>query len=246
MLRFFRFSAAPRRSSSCVRFAVGFLTVVAATSYLAARGRAADSGPPQQVDRQTREYSISIDGTRRGSSKAEFRSGNGIVSIQSESEIRINFLVYRYNYTSSGTEVWKNGRVAALENTADYNGTSYTVKGTSTARGLQIATNGTLSLVSRDVWDTSYLLLPDRLDRLAPGQAATVVLLDSDKGRLLSGKIQFLGEETLAEGQKPCTHYRISGDVEVDVWFDASRRLVRQDSHERGHKVRFDLVSVAE
>jgi hypothetical protein len=205
----------------------------------------ADSGAPQGVERQTRTYSISIDGTRRGSSKAEFRSGNGLLWIQSESEIRINYLVYKYNYTSSGTEIWNNGRVTALENTADYNGTSYTVKGSSTPRGLQITTNGTASLVSPDVWDTSYLVLPDRLARV---EAATVVLLDSDKGHLLSGKIQFVGEETLnvAEGQKACTHYRIGGEVQVDVWFDASRRLVRQDSHERGHKVRFELLSVTE
>jgi hypothetical protein len=232
------------RRSSCGRVAGPFLTVALAIS-LFSRSAQADSGGPQGIERQTRTYSISIDGTRRGSSKAEFRSGNGIVWIQSESEIRINYLVYKYNYTSSGTEIWKDGRVTALENTADYNGTPFTVKGTSTPRGLQIATNGSTSMVSRDVWDTSYLVLPDRLARV---DAATVVLLDSDKGRLLSGKIQFVGEETLnvAEGQKPCTHYRIGGDVQVDVWFDASRRLVRQDSHERGHKVRFELLSVAE
>ncbi|HEV3304258.1 MAG TPA: DUF6134 family protein [Planctomycetaceae bacterium] len=228
------------RRSRCERAFRPFVAVAVAMSLFSGTALA-DSGAPQPVERQTRTYSISIDGTRRGSSKAEFRSGNGIVWIQSESEIRINYLVYKYNYTSSGTEIWKNGRVAAFENTADYNGTSYTVKGTSTPRGLQIATNGTTSLVSRDVWDTSYLLLPDRLARV---DAAAVVLLDSDKGRLLSGKIQLIGEETLAEGQKPCTHYRISGDAEVDVWFDASRRLVRQVSHERGHKVRFELLSV--
>jgi hypothetical protein len=233
------------RSSRYQRVAGSFLTLAVAMTLFSGRGALADSGAAPQIERQTRSYSISIDGTRRGSSKAEFRSGNGIVWIQSESEIRINYLVYRYNYTSSGTEIWKDGRVSAFENTADYNGTLYTVKGTSTPRGLQITTNGATSLVSPEVWDTSYLLLPDRLARNEP---ATVVLLDSDKGRLMSGKIQFVGEETLtvAEGQKPCTHYRIGGDVQVDVWFDASRRMVRQESHERGHKVRFELLSVAE
>jgi hypothetical protein len=243
MLRSCCLAMSETRRSRCERAVRAFVTVVVAMSLFSGSAQA-DSGVPQPIERQTRTYSISIDGTQRGSSKAEFRSGNGIVWIQSESEIRINYLVYKYNYSSGGTEIWKSGRVAAFENTADYNGTSYTVKGASTPRGLQITTNGTQSLVSRDVWDTSYLLLPDRLDRLAQGQAEKVVLLDSDKGRLLSGKIQLIGDETLAEGQKPCTHYRISGDVEVDVWFDASRRLVRQVSHERGHKVRFELLSV--
>jgi hypothetical protein len=220
------------------------VTIALATTLLPARALA-DTPPPQQVEHQTRTYSISIDGTRRGSSKSEFRSRNGIVWIQSESEIRINYLVYKYHYSSSGTEIWKNGRVAAFDNTADYNGTQYLVKGTSTQRGLEITTNGVASLASRDVWDTSYLLLPDRLTRV---DAANVVLLDSDKGALLSGKVQYVGEENLDgdAGQKSCTHYRIGGDVQVDVWFDSSRRLVRQESHERGHKVRFELLSIAE
>jgi hypothetical protein len=224
---------------------VDALFLAVAISFLPVRSGIADSGSPQAIERQIRAYSISIDGTRRGSSKSEFRSGNGIVMIQSQSEIRINYLVYRYNYSSSGTEIWKHGRVTAFDNTADYNGTSYAVKGTSTPRGLQIVTNGVTSVVSPDVWDTSYLILPDRLARV---EAAKVVLLDSDKGALLSGKVQYIGEETLdvADGQRSCTHYRIGGDVQVDVWYDASRRLVRQDSHERGHKVRFELLSVTE
>jgi hypothetical protein len=220
-----------------------FLAVAIAIGTLSAGGVLADTREPQQVQRQTRNYSISIDGFKRGQSTTQFRSKSGTVWIHSESSIRINYLVYRYNYTSVGTEVWKDGRLAEVENTSDYNGTPYVLKGTPTPRGLQIATNGAESLISPDVWDTSYLFLPDRLNRV---DAATVLLFDSDRGHRLVGKVQFVGEETLtiAEGQILCTHYRIGGDVQVDVWFDASRRLVRQESRESGHKVRFELLSV--
>ncbi|HEV7998544.1 MAG TPA: DUF6134 family protein [Planctomycetaceae bacterium] len=201
----------------------------------------AETGAPQ-VEQQTRNYSISIDGTRRGQSTAQFRSNGRVVQIRSESSIRINYLVYRYNYTSSGTEIWNDGRITAVDNTSDYNGKQYLLKGAATADGLQIATNGETTVVSSDVWDTSYLFLPDRLTR----GAASVVLLDSDRGHRLVGKVEFVGAETLsvAGGQPQCSHYRISGDVQVDVWFDASRRLVRQESRESGHKVRFELLSV--
>jgi Family of unknown function (DUF6134) len=243
MLRSHSYAAVARRRFRCMRVAGPFLAVAVATSILNRGGALADTRSPEQIQRQTRTYSISIDGTRRGSSTAQFRSKTGAVWIRSSSEIRINYLVYKYNYASSGTEIWKNGRVTDFENTADYNGTQYVVKGTSTPRGLQVTTNGTASLVSADVWDTSYLVLPERLVR---SDAAPVVLLDSDRGRLLSGKVQFIGEEALniAEGQTSCTHYRIAGDVHVDLWFDASRRLLRADSQESGHKVRFELLSV--
>jgi hypothetical protein len=204
--------------------------------------RAADTRAPQ-IEQQTRNYSISIDGTRRGQSTAQFRSNGSVVRIHSESSIRINYLVYRYNYTSSGTEIWKDGRIAAVDSTSDYNGTQYVLKGSATPRGLQIATNGEETLVSPDVWDTSYLILPDRLTRV---EAAPVVLLDSDRGQRMMGKVRFIGDESLnvADGPIRCSHYRIGGDVQVDVWFDASRRLVRQESRESGHKVRFELQSV--
>jgi len=226
-----------------VSMTISLIALAIGTSVLSGAAAGADADSPQPYDRQTRTYSISIDGTRRGDSKAEFRGKEGVVWIRSESEIKINYLVYKYHYTSSGTEVWKRGRVAAFENTADYNGTPFNVKGTLTPRGLQITTNGTTTLASPDVWDTSYLILPDRI---ASGGAARVALLDSDKGVVLSGKVQYVGEERLdcEACQKACTHYRISGDVQVDAWFDASRRLVRQESQERGHKVRFELLSV--
>jgi hypothetical protein len=226
------------------RFLAGPLLALAiAIGTLSAGGVLADTREPQQIQRQTRNYLISIDGFKRGKSFAQFRSKGNAVWIHSESSIHINYLVYKYDYTSAGTEIWKEGHLTAVENTSDYNGTPYVLKGTPTPRGLQIATNGTQSLISPDVWDTSYLFLPDRLNRV---DAATVVLFDSDRGHRLVGKLQFVGDETLtiAEGQIVCMHYRISGDVQVDVWFDAARRLVRQESRESGHKVRFELFSV--
>jgi len=222
---------------------VGGLLLPVVINFLAPQGAPADSGSPLPIQRQTREYSISIDGTRRGTSTTQIRSREGAIWLHSKSEIRINYWVYKYNYVSEGTETWKNGRVAALENTADYNGTQYLVKGAATSRGLQLTTNGTASLASPEAWDTSYLILPERL---AKADAARVVLLDSDKGRCQIGKIQYVGQETLdvAEGRTPCTHYHLTGDAHVDLWFDASQRLVLEESQESGHKVRFELLSV--
>lgn len=242
MLRSLFRAAVGRQSLRCLPLAGTCLVMAIAAGPLLERRSLAETGAPQ-VEQQTRNYSISIDGTRRGQSTAQFRSNGRVVQIRSESSIRINYLVYRYNYTSSGTEIWKDGRITAVDNTSDYNGKQYVLKGAATAGGLQIATNGEATVVSADVWDTSYLFLPDRLTRV---EAASVVLLDSDRGHRLVGKVEFVGTETLsvAGGQPECTHYRISGDVQVDVWFDASRRLVRQESRESGHKVRFELLSV--
>jgi hypothetical protein len=236
-----RFRSAVGQRLSCRLAAAPCVAIAVVVSSLLGGRLLADT--PQQVEQQTRTYAILIDGTKRGDSTAQFRSKGSAVWIHSESSIHINYLVYRYNYTSSGTEMWKDGRVTTVDNTSDYNGKQYVLKGTATPEGLQIATNGEQTLVSPDVWDTSYLFLPDRLTRV---EAANVLLLDSDRGHRLVGKFQYVGEVKLdiAGGHPRCTHYHIGGDVQVDVWFDASRRLVRQESRESGHKVRFELLSV--
>ena len=71
---------------------------------LATAARGAET--PQTVESQKREFAILIDGTKRGTCTMQIRRlNNGAVWMRNESQIRINYLVYRYNYTSSGTEV---------------------------------------------------------------------------------------------------------------------------------------------
>jgi Family of unknown function (DUF6134) len=235
-------TAAARRARSFSFCLAGLVLVVGASRALSESNGVPDQNATRPTERQTRTYSISIDGTRRGECTTQFRASNGTVWTHSESQIRINYLVYRYNYSSTGTEIWKNGRLTALDNTADYNGKQYVVKGVAVPRGLQITTNGTSSLATPEIWDTSYSFLPERLARAE----SSVVLLDSDQGRQLSGKLQYLGEErvTVGEVRVRCAHYRIDGDVHVEIWFDASRRMVCEESKESGHRVRFELQTV--
>lgn len=224
--------------------------------------RGADA--PRTVESQRREFAISIDGTKRGTCTMQIRRrSDGTTWMRSAAEIRINFLVYRYNYNSAGTEVWKNGRLLAMQNVADYNGTQYRVKAASNGKSLQLTVDGTVSQASPDAWLSSYWQTPERLaagelaDRTAADSNAAasqeqtgprfVSIIDSDQGKKLRGTVTRVGEESLAVAgdQKVCTHYRIAGDVHVDVWYDATGRLVRQDSTESRHQVRFELSEIA-
>jgi hypothetical protein len=209
--------------------------------------------PLRNIETQRREFSISIDGTKRGRSTMRIRRrSDGSTLVRSESEIRINYLVYRYNYTSSGAELWKDGRVVALQNSADFNGTRYHVKAVSNRKSLQLTVDGTVSEMPPDVWPSSYWQTPDKLPLAdsatqAPGDPRFVLILDCDQGRKLRSTLTKVGDETLAVAgeQKVCTHYRVTGDANLDFWYDPTGRLVRQDSVERGHQVRFELNEIA-
>jgi hypothetical protein len=146
---------------------------------------------------------------------------------------------------------------------ADYNGTQYRVKASPAGKGLQVTTDGSTVQLPSETWVTSYWQTPEKLalgelaDRTA-GDAASInpaeargprylAILDSDKGQQLHGKLVREADDTLTlAGQaRPCTHYSLKGDVHVKLWYDASGRLVQEDSIERHHRVRFALNEVA-
>jgi hypothetical protein len=72
-------------------------------------------------------------------------------------------------------------------------------------------------------------------------------LLDSDKGLKLRGEVQYVGKEmmTVAGNRQSCTHYRVSGEVQVELWYDKSQRLVRQEGVDSGHKTLLELTRLA-
>ena len=250
-----------RRGASLATVAWSFCFTLAAIAFGHSR-TALGAEAPQTVESQKREFAILIDGTKRGTCTMQIRRLNdGTVWMRGESQIRINYLVYRYNYTSTGTEVWKNGRLLAVKNAADFNGTKYNVKARSNGKSIQLSVNGTVSQVAPDVWLSSYWQAPDQLavggasDRsnADPNSLAAqeqgnrfVTILDADKGEKWRCHVTRVGQETVAIGgeQKECTHFRLSGEKDIELWYDGQGRLVRQDSTEQRHHVRFDLSEI--
>jgi hypothetical protein len=74
----------------------------------------------------------------------------------------------------------------------------------------------------------------------------TIHLLDADNGRALKATLQFVANEQFPVGGKPmaCSHYRLSGDVSVDLWFDNQERLIYQTGMDNGHPTTISLVAI--
>ncbi len=226
----------------------------------------ATAADPREIALETREFKVSVDGKGRGRCTIEIsRREDGSDRMHIDAALRFNYFVYDYRYSSVGTEVWKDGRLIRLENSADYNGTKYVVRANADRTGLRVTVNDKTSQIDPDVWVTSYWRLPDRLARAGAADAAgvvptggrrsarekgtvTIALLDSDKGLRLTGDIKRIGEEniTVAGRKESCTHFKITGDVQVDVWYDADQRLVRQETVESGHKTVMELTRIAQ
>jgi hypothetical protein len=203
----------------------------------------APGAEPEVIARQIREFQIQVDGKHRGDQTMTFsRLADGSDMMQGESEVLINLIVYRYRYTSAGTEVWKDGRLIKLVNEADYNGDKYVIQGSAVQQSLHYEVNGESQKAPSDIWAASYWREPD-----AKRVGKKVRLLDSDKGNQLTATIEKLDPETIMLDSTPIktNHYHLDGDVDVDVWYDKYGLIVQQESVESGHKTRLELTKIS-
>ena len=225
----------------------------------------AKAAEPQNLELETREFKVSVDGKQRGKCTMQIRRrDDGTDKMHIDAGLSFNFVVYEYRYHSAGTEIWKNDRLLELKNSSDFNGTKYIVKARAASKGLHATVNGKISQIESDVWVTSYWRLPEHLAHQSAATVKGVVpasggrssgkkapyavsLFDSDKGQQLRGEMTHVGDETVsvAGQRKSCDHYRISGDVQVELWYDSARRLVRQETVESGHKTLLELTRIA-
>lgn len=204
---------------------------------------AAQGAEPEVIAQQIREFHILVDGKHRGDQTMTFsRLADGSDMMQGESEVLINLIVYRYRYASSGTEIWKDGRLIQLVNEADYNGDKYSIQGSAVKQSLHYDVNGEAQKAPSDIWAASYWREPD------PKRVGKKVrLLDSDKGNQLTATLEKLDPETIMLDSKPikANHYHLDGDVDVDVWYDKYGLIVQQESVESGHKTRLELTKIS-
>ena len=197
-------------------------------------------GRARAADNETRLYAVSVDGKRSGDYQLTItRQEDGSCALTGQTDVRVKYLVYSYRYTYRGTEVWKDGRLLRLDCRANDDGKRMTVTAVADGASTRVTVNGKEHLARGDVWLTSYSQLPAARQR-----NAAVALLDNDTGRDLNGRLQYVstGPMNVAGEVQNCTHWRVTGDVQVDLWYDGQERLVHEEFTERGLRTVIDLI----
>jgi hypothetical protein len=166
---------------------------------------------------------------------------DGTVSVSGAADVRVSYIVVGYRYSYQGTEVWKDGRLQRFDSATNDDGKEYRVTAVPAEGGLTLTVNGQARKVRPDVWLTSYWHLPPAAARNQP-----LALIDADNGKDIAAKLEYVGKEKLKVAGHPvdCTHYRLTGGVQVDLWYDADERLVRQEGVEEGQKTVLELHKV--
>jgi Family of unknown function (DUF6134) len=193
------------------------------------------------AETQTRVYAIYVDNKPAGECRLIYTTdADGSESISGHATVRVKKLLGTYSYQYDGTEVWKANRLQKLTSSCDDDGKKSTVDATAGARGLRVVANGSTSHVETGAWPTSYWRL------VAPELRKKLTLLEADTGRVLNGHLHPAGPFRVKVGELhvECALYKLTGDLQAELWYDAQGRLVRQVSIEEGHKTLIHLKQI--
>ncbi|MFM7148329.1 MAG: DUF6134 family protein [Gemmataceae bacterium] len=194
------------------------------------------------ADIETRDYTVQVSGKVGGEVHMTIhRQDNGMILMRCDTDIQVPLILTSYKFVYRGLELWKDHRLVRYDSNTDDNGKRYIISAVAETQGIRLKVNNAERIVRPEIWLTSYWRLPD--PKLRNG---VVPIIDADTGRELDSKLQYVANEKLAiAGQQvPLNHYRLTGKVEVDLWYDGTDRLVRQEWVEQGHKTVVELVRV--
>ncbi len=134
--------------------------------------------------------------------------------VDTEVEMRVKFgPIPLYKYDHEAREVWRNGEVIFIESKTNDNGNKTSVF--AHRKGETLLIDGThytgpapIDAMPPSYWDKSLIT------------ASSVI--NTQTGEIIEVGVEHLGQ-TSAPNQRQAEHYRISGTIDADVWYDGSR-----------------------
>lgn len=200
---------------------------------------ATPSTPPAMEE--TREFDVFVKDKPAGRSTLRITDmAEGVTQVATEVKVELNYLVYAYRYEYHGHETWRSGRLVTADNRATDDGQQFVARLQSGPRGVRIKSNGQVRTVPAVDLTTNYWTAPD----LASGAEFSV--MNADRGTLHAVRVDRIGAEQVVVGQRriACTHLRVSGETEADLWVDGGNRLVRQKTIEDGYPTELRLTRI--
>ena len=190
-------------------------------------------------EEERRTYTVTVGKKVCGTHHMAIQSrDDGSVSVVGQADVlvKVGFIIYRVNYR--GTEEWKDERLQKVSSNTNDNGKKHAVTAEASKDGIAGKADGKEFQAKSEAWTTSYWKLPPEKQR-----GPSLTLLDVGTGKLINAKLEKVGVEklNLMGNMAEVVHYRLSGGVQVELWYDGNERLVRQESIEEGHRTVLEL-----
>jgi Family of unknown function (DUF6134) len=183
-----------------------------------------------------RTFQVYVDGKAAGHFQVKVAEKDGAVECTVSARVEVKALLGKYRYSLDSQESWKDGKLMSLRSTCNDDGTKHEVSLSSDGTTATLTADGKTIKGGGAVWPTSYWRLPPA--------AGALTLVDSDTGKLIPAKLEEAGSEKVrvVGKEQAATKYRLTGGVDVTLWYDAGGRLVRESFVESGHRTTFELT----
>jgi hypothetical protein len=191
---------------------------------------------------EERKFVTFLDGQRVGDYHVKItQEDDGSISQSSQGQMQLTLPNGAAHYRYRGHETWKDGQLQRLDSTSTDDTKQTKVSATAESQGLRVVVGASERMLVGPVWSTTYWQLPP-----ADVRTQKLTLLDADTGRDVHGKLEPLGTGQVVIAGQPvsCMRYRVTGSTQVDLWYDAQQRLVRQEWSQDNHRVVLELKQV--
>jgi hypothetical protein len=192
------------------------------------------AGPAAAGD--TRTFQVFVDGKAVGHYRVQVADKDGATECTVAARVEVKTLLGTYRYALDSQETWKDVKLVGLRSTCNDDGTKHDVTLTHDGTTATLKADGKTIKGGGGVWPTTYWRLPPA--------AGALTLLDSDTGKLIPAKLEQAGADTVRVlgADRAATKYRLTGGVDVTLWYDAGGRLVRESFVESGHRTVLELT----
>jgi hypothetical protein len=188
---------------------------------------------------EIREFEILVKDKPAGKSSMRISDlSDGTTRVATDVRVELNYVVFVYRYEFTGYELWRGDRLLSTANRAVDGGKAYDARADLDPGGFRVEANGRIQPANVIDMTTNYWHPP----ALRPDQS--LALMNADRGIIHRAKVERLAPDFLTFGSQQinCTHYRLSGDVQADLWFDGQNRIVRQKGIEEGYPTELRLT----
>ncbi|MHC4089223.1 MAG: DUF6134 family protein [Planctomycetota bacterium] len=152
-------------------------------------------------------------------------------------EVKLAFItLFRYQHRNH--EVWRDGRLVAIETRTDDDGDDFWLRGRSTDAGFRVEGSSGAFVAPADILPTSYW---------RPDTTTRTQLLETQRGRLIEVAVSAVGVEsiTVAGGPVDAERYSVTGDLTLDLWYTAGGEWAKTRFEARGAEVIYRRVEAS-
>jgi hypothetical protein len=175
-------------------------------------------------------YDVVREGTQIGTNTVDIERRGDTTEVKIKTKISVKIMyIEAYRYEHEAYETWKTGQLVAFKSETDDNGTKHVLSVIPVSNKLDLTVDGhhneaPLSLRPASLWNKNF--------------DSQTQLFDPANGQRLSVKVQDLGSEdiTIHGVAHKARHYKISGGLDRDLWFDGDT-LLRMKLIGRDHSV---------